>query len=76
MLEGLVDAHIARAPGEMGGGRGFDSCSRGTRDGVDADVALQQSGIGQRQQAELDAGGEAAGIGHVLRTENGGAVEL
>lgn len=76
VLEGLVDAHVARAPGEMGGGRGFDSCSRGTRDGVDADVALQQSGIGQRQQAELDAGGEAAGIGHVLRTENGGAVEL
>ena len=76
VLEGLVDAHVARAPGEMGGGRGFDSCSRGTRDGVDADVALQQSGIGQRQQAELDAGGEAAGIGHVLRTEDGGAVEL
>ena len=24
----------------------------------------------------MDAGGEAAGIGHVLRTENGGAVEL
>lgn len=76
VLEGLVDAHVARAPGEMGGGRGFDSCSRGTRDGVDTDIALQQSGIGQRQQAELDAGGEAAGIGHVLRTENGGAVEL
>lgn len=76
VLESLVDAHVARAPGEMGGGRGFDSCSRGTRDGVDTDVALQQSGIGQRQQAELDAGGEAAGIGHVLRTENGGAIEL
>ena len=46
------------------------------RNGVHADVALKQSGFRQRQQSELNAGGEATGVGDVLRAANQVAVQL
>ena len=40
MAEGLVDAHVACAPGEVGGRTWFHACSRRTRDGINTDVTV------------------------------------
>ncbi len=76
MAESLVDAHVVVAPREMGRRTGLDAGAGRPRDGVDADVALEQSHLGGGQQSELDAGGEAAGIGHMLRLGDAAAVDF
>ena len=68
--KGLVDAQVVVAPREVRGGTGLLSGSRGTRDGIHADVLLQQVEVGGGQQSQLDAGGEAAGVGYVLGVLN------
>ena len=66
VLEGLVDAQVIVAPREMGGGTRLLACSRGSCDGVDCHVFLQQIQVGGRQQGHLNASGETSGIGHML----------
>ena len=65
--EGLVDAQVVLAPGEVRRGTRLLTGTRRTRDGVHRHIVFQQSHLGGGQQAELDGGGEAAGIGYVLR---------
>ena len=47
-------------------GTGLHAGTRGTRDGIHADVAVQQPVSSQRQQAQLDSRGEATWVGDVL----------
>ena len=57
-------------------GASFLACSCGDRDGVDADVLLQQVQVGSRQQGQLDGCGEAARVSDVLRLHNRFLVNL
>ena len=74
--EGLVDGDVVVAPAEMGRGRGFDARSRGSRDGVDMQVVVEHQMFRQGQDGQLDAGGEAARVGHVARLHDLLAVQL
>ena len=76
MLERLVDAQVVGAPGEMRGGSRLLAGTRRSRDGVDADIVLQQVQIGGRQQRQLYGGGEAAGVGHMLCLHDVGFVDF
>ena len=76
VLEGLVDAHVVGAPREVGGGAGFLSRSGRAGDGVHADVVLEQVHVGCGQQGQLYGGGEATGVGHMLRIDDVGFVQL
>ena len=66
VFKGFVDAHIAIAPREVGGGGGLLPCSRASCDGVYRHIVLQQLHLGGRQQCQLYAGGKATGVGYML----------
>ena len=40
VLEGLVNAQVVVAPGEMSSGPGLLTCTRGTSDGIHGDILL------------------------------------
>ena len=66
MGEYLIYADIAFSPAEVGCGTRFLPGSRTSCYGIDTDVIDQQSRLSQWQQPQLDAGGEAAGVGQML----------
>ena len=70
VLEGLVDAQVGHAPREVGSGTWLLAGTRRACDGVDGNVVLEQVQVSCRQQSNLDGGGEAAGIGHMLCLHN------
>ena len=72
----LIDGKVVAAPTEMGGGSGFDARPGGAGDGLDMDIAPEETGLGQRQERQLDGGRKAAGVGHFLRLGNPVAVEF
>ena len=76
MRKRFVDAHVPRTPRKVGRCGRLHAGTGAARDGIHADVALKQSGFRQRQQPELNAGGEATGVGDVLRAANQVAVQL
>ena len=76
MHEGLVDAHIVVAPAEGGLRRGLVTRTRAADDGVDVDVVGEHEVLGQGEQAQGDAGGEVAGVGHEAALADGAAIEL
>ena len=76
VFESLVDTQVVVAPAEVARGTRLDACARAARDGVHHDVVVQHQVLGQGKQAQLDAGGEAAGIGHVLGRAGGATVQL
>ena len=76
VAEGLVDAHVAGAPGKMGGGRGFLSGTGAAGDGVHGHIVVQLAHLCQRQQTQLYAGGETAGVGDVAGRGDAVAVQL
>ena len=45
-------------------------------DGIHHNIAVQHQMFGKRKQAQLDAGGEAAGVGNMLCRAGGTAVQL
>ena len=67
MREELVDTEIVVSPAEMCSRAGFLSSPCAACDGVDADIMRQQSSLCQGEESQLDAGGETARIGDVLR---------
>ena len=54
----------------------LDARPGAARDGVHHDVVVQHQVLGQGEQAQLDAGGEAAGVGHVHGGAGGAAVQF
>ena len=76
VLECLVDAQVVVAPAEVARRTRLHARPGAARDGVHHDIAVQHQVLGQGQQAQLYAGGEAARIGHVLRLAGGAAVQL
>lgn len=65
MGEWLVDRQIVVAPAEVGCGSGLHTGTGASGHGGDAYLAVgEQSGSRQREQRELQGGGEATGIGH------------
>ena len=76
MLESLVDADVVVAPAEVACRAGLHACSGRAGDGIDRDVTGEHQVLGQGEQAELDAGGEAARIGHVAALADGAPVEF
>ncbi len=72
--EELIGGKVVVAPREMGGSSGLLSGAGRACYGVHGDVVGEQSGRGQGQQTELYAGGEAAGVGQMLRLADGIAV--
>lgn len=68
MLESLVDADVAwKAPGEMRRRSWLHTGSRRARDGINTDIALDESQLSSGEQTELDAGREAARVGDMHR---------
>ena len=51
----------------MGGGRGFHAGAGGSGHGGDVDFAGQQARCRERQERQLDGGGETPGIGYLFR---------
>ena len=76
VLEWLVDAQIVGTPREMRGGSGLLSGPRGASDGIDTHVFFQQVKMGRRQQGQLDGRGKAAGIGQMLRCDDGVVIDF
>ena len=76
VLEGLVDADVVVAPAEVARGARLDARACAACDGVHHDVVVQHQVLGQGEKAQLDAGGKAAGVGHVLGRAGGAAVQL
>ena len=76
MGEGLVDAQVAHAPGEVGGGGRLLPRTGGAGDGVHGHGLLQQVQVGGGQQGQLYGSGEAARVGHMLGLANSLAVDL
>ena len=63
----LIDTHIVVAPRKMLCRSGFHPGSRGTGDGIDGHVAVEEMHGGGGQESQLDAGGKTARIGYVAR---------
>ena len=63
----LIDTHIVVAPREVLCRSRLHPSSRGAGDGIDGHVAVEEVHGGGGQESQLDAGGEAAGIGYVAR---------
>ena len=74
--EGLVDGEVRGAPAEMGRGRGLHAGAGRTGDGRDVHLVFEQPRCGQRQQRQLDRGGETARIGHAAGLPDALAVHL
>lgn len=76
VLESFVDAHVVVAPAEVARGARFHTGAGTSGNGVHHDIIVQHQMFGERQQAQLYAGGKAARIGYVLRFAGGTAVQL
>ena len=76
VLERLVDAQVIVAPTEVARRARLDARPGAARDGVHHDVVVQHQVLGQGEQSQLDAGGEAAGVGHVQGGAGGAAVQF
>ena len=74
--QNLIDGQVVTAPAEMGGGSRFNARPGGAGDGLDVDVAREETGLGQRQEGQLDGGRETAGVGHFPRLGDPVAVQL
>ena len=76
VLKHFIGADIGRAPAEVGACLRFDAGTGTAGNSRDVDVALEQTFRRERQQGQLDGGGETAGIGHFLRALNPGFLPL
>ena len=68
--------HVVVAPAEVARGARFHTGAGTSGNGVHHDIIVQHQMFGERQQAQLYAGGKAARIGYVLRFAGGTAVQL
>ena len=63
--EQLVCTHVVVAPGEMGGGTRFLTCTSTSRYSVHRNVIIYKPHLCSRQKPELYTCGETAGVGNV-----------
>ena len=66
VLESLVHTQVVVAPAEVACSSRLDARTGAAGDGIHHNIAVQHQMLGKRKQAQLDAGGEAAGVGNML----------
>ena len=76
VLESLVHTQVVVAPAEVARSSRLDARTCAAGDGIHHNIAVQHQMLGKRKQAQLDAGGEAAGVGNMLCRAGGTAVQL
>ena len=74
--ERLVYAYVVVSPAEMGCCTRLYTRTRTAGDGIHIDVIVQHQVACQRQKRQLDSGGKATGVSHILALADGATVQL